>query len=203
MSASTTKSSVAVGIAIITSSLFVVTPAEAGFNIPTATVDKITGLFTPVPSPLCIDGSCATEFTAKILLFYEFGTKNLSSTPSTVTLPPVLGDCSSMPDGAALDAFLKEDLNSTPSRLSNISAANAWEVKIKGCVPGVNSTVAEGRPSGEEFAHQRWDEFPTQKYFQSAQTGARDNGGLRDNRQMHGYKTGEFSKGGLYYIVVV
>ncbi|MCX7084404.1 MAG: multicopper oxidase domain-containing protein [Methylococcales bacterium] len=202
ISASKTNSTLAVGIALVTSSLFVVTQAEAGFNIPTATVNKITGLFTPVPSPLCIAGSCATEFTAKILLFDEFGTKNLSSTNSTVTLPPVLGDCSSMPDGAALDTFLKEDLNSTPSRLANISAANAWEVKIKDCVPGVTSTVAEGRPSGEEFAHQRWDEFPAQKYFQSAQTGARDNGGLRDNRQMHGYKTGEFAKGGLYYIDV-
>ena len=36
--------------------------AHAAFNIPTATVDPVTGLFTPEPSPLCINGSCATAF---------------------------------------------------------------------------------------------------------------------------------------------
>ncbi|MEI6270218.1 MAG: hypothetical protein WCP01_15180, partial [Methylococcaceae bacterium] len=43
-------SSLAVAIATL-SGLLVVIPAEAAFNIPTATVDKVTGLFTPEPSP--------------------------------------------------------------------------------------------------------------------------------------------------------
>jgi FtsP/CotA-like multicopper oxidase with cupredoxin domain len=192
-------SNLAVAIAALSGLLVSVMPAEAAFNIPTATVAPVTGLFTPVPSPLCINGSCATEFTAKILLFDEFGTKNMSTTPSTASLPPV-ADCQSMPDGAELDNFLKENLNTNPTRLANDNQPNAWETKIKGCVPGVISTVAEGRPSGEDFAHQRWGEFLPQKYFQAAQTGARDNGGLRDSMQLHGYKTGEFSPGGLYYI---
>jgi len=68
------------------------------------------------------------------------------------------------------------------------------------CVFGVTGSIADGRPGGEEFAHQRWEDFPAQKYFQSAQTGARDNGGLRNKLQMHDYKTGEFAKGGLNYI---
>ncbi len=192
-------SNLAVAIALLSGCLSVATTAEAAFNIPTATVDKVTGLFTPEPSPLCIAGSCATEFTAKMLMFDEFGTKDMPAAPSTASLPPV-ADCQSMPYGPALDAFLKQDINSVPSRVANVSAPNAWDTKIKGCVPGVTSTVAEGRPGGEEFAHQRWDEFPAQKYFQSAQTGARDNGGLRDGMQLHGYKKGEFAKGGLYYI---
>ena len=192
-------SSLAVAIAVLSGCLASATPAQAGFNIPTATVDPVTGLFTPVPSPLCINGSCATEFTAKMLMFEEFGTKSMPVAPSSVSMPPV-ADCQSTPDGAALDAFLKEDLNSLPSRVTDASKPNPWEDKIKTCVPGVASTVADGRPAGEDFAHQRWSEFPAQKYFQSAQTGARDNGGLRDKYQMHDYQKGEFGPGGLYYL---
>ena len=198
-------SNLAVAIALLSGCLSVVTTAEAAFNIPTATVDKITGLFTPVPSPLCIAGSCATEFTAKLLMFEEFGTKDASTlnsaTLSPAVLPAPVGDCGNMPDGAALDAFLNQDLNSLPNRVVDETIPNPWAAKVKECL-GVNtSTVAEGRPGGEFFAHQRFDEFPTQKYFQSAQTGARDNGGLRNKYQMHGYKTGEFGPNGLYYRV--
>ncbi|MEI6068679.1 MAG: multicopper oxidase domain-containing protein [Methylococcaceae bacterium] len=192
-------SSLAVAIAVLSGCLAAATPAQAVVNIPTATVDPATGLFTPVPSPLCINGSCATEFSAKLLLFDEFGTKDMPAAPSTASMPPV-PDCQSMPNGADLDNFLKEDLNSLPSRLTDVSKPNPWEDKIKTCVPGVTSTVADGRPGGEDFAHQRWSDFPAQKYFQTAQTGARNNGGLRDKYQMHGYKTGEFAPGGLYYL---
>jgi FtsP/CotA-like multicopper oxidase with cupredoxin domain len=188
-----------VAIAVLTGCMAVATTAEAAFNIPTATVNAL-GVAIPVPSPLCINGSCATEFTAKMLMFDEFGTKDMPSTASTATLPPV-ADCQSMPEGPALDAFLKEDLNSLPTRVVDPTLTNPWAGKIQGgCVPGVTATTADGRPGGESFAHQRWDEFPAQKYFQSAQTGARANGGLRDKYQMHGYKTGEFAPGGLYFI---
>lgn len=187
--------------------------AHAAFNIPTATVDPVTGLFTPEPSPLCINGSCATEFTAKLLLFEEFGLKDMGSSSTTSGTLPVPANCDGIPDGAALDHFLKEDLNSIPSRRSDItdegkdiSAFNPWEAKVKDCLklPTDMAMPADGRPTGEWFAHQRWDEFytkaPRLTYFQSAMTGARVNGGLRDKKQMHEYKSGEFGPGGLYYL---
>ena len=59
--------------------------------------------------------------------------------------------------------------------------------------------MLEGRPPGEDFSHQRWPEFKPQLYFQSAQAGARVNGGIRDNMQKHHYRRGEFGPGGLYY----
>lgn len=190
--------------------------AHAGFNIPTATVDPVTGLFTPEPSPLCINGSCATPFTAKMLLFEEFGLKKMSDDSNVSSSGPTLpvpADCSGIPDGAALDDFLKEDLHSVPSRRSDItdagdpiSEATPWEAKVKDCLGFAADMAipADGRPTGEWFAHQRWDEFftnaPRLAYFQSAMTGARVNGGLRDKKQLHEYKVGEFGPGGLYYL---
>lgn len=181
---------------------------HAAFNIPTATVDPVTGLFFPEPSPLCINGSCATPFTAKLLMFEEFGLKDMSNSTSVSLGPtlPVPADCTGMPDGVALDSFLKEGLNSYPTPAADTTSTNPWEAKVKECL-GLAANMpmpADGRPTGEWFAHQRWDEFytkaPRLAYFQSAMTGARTNGGLRDNMQMHGYKLGEFGPGGLYYI---
>ncbi|WP_196435830.1 multicopper oxidase domain-containing protein [Methylomonas sp. LL1] len=185
--------------------------ARAAFNIPTTIVDPVTGLLTPEPSPLCINGSCATEFSAKLLLFEEFGLKNMSdssSTPSSSLALPEPMDCQGIPDGKniygdyLLDDFLKEDLNSAPSRAADTTKPNPWDAKVRACVglTPETPTTADGRPSGEWFAHQRWDEFLPQVYFQSAITGARVNGGLRDKRQLHEYKVGEFGPGGLYYL---
>lgn len=184
--------------------------AHAAFNIPTATVDPVTGLFTPEPSPLCINGSCATAFTAKMLMFEEFGLKNMSdSSLSTSAFPQPAENpddptavCRNVPAGQALDDFLKEDLNSVPSRKSDETSLNPWDAKIRTCI-GLSDqtpTAADGRPNGEWFAHQRWDEFKAQAYFQSAMTGSRVNGGLRDKHQLHEYKVGEFAPGGLYYL---
>jgi manganese oxidase len=207
-------SNLAVAIAALSGCLVSALPANAAFNIPTE-----SGLNPiPVPSPLCINDLCATEFTTKLLMFEEFGLKNMSSSSvSPLTLPSV-ADCQSGPDGAALDGFLKEDLNSIPTRKSDktdaslpITTPNPWDTKIRECVAGLTPelpTYADGRPTGEEFAHQRWSEFPAQAYFQTAQAGARVNGGLRDKKQLHDYKVGEFrapdpdhgDPGGLYYI---
>jgi FtsP/CotA-like multicopper oxidase with cupredoxin domain len=180
--------------------------AHAAFNIPTATVDPVTGLFTPEPSPLCINGSCATPFTAKLLLFEEFGLKNMSDSSSSTSTLPVPAACSGIPDGPALDHFLKEDLNSAPTPAADGTLASPWETKVKDCL-GLTASMAipaDGRPAGEWFAHQRWDEFytklPRLAYFQTAMTGARVNGGLRDKKQLHEYKVGEFGPGGLYYL---
>ena len=177
-----------------------------GFNIPTAQVDPVTGVSKPVPSPLCINGSCATEFTAKMFTFEEFGTFEdtsksigISSIDNTRTFPAP-ADCTSGPDGALLDGFLKEKMNSIPVRVVDETIPNPWEAKVNECLATKTATVAEGRPGGEQFAHQRWDEFPYKRFFQSAQSGARVNGGLRDGVQLHGYANGEFGPNGLYYI---
>ena len=194
----------AAAIAVLSGSLLTATQVEAAFNIPTAQVDPITGVAKPEPSPLCINGQCADEFTAKMLMFEEFGTKDASGMNSAQLTPAVLppvSDCQSMPEGAALDAFLNEDINSIPGRVVDETLPNPWQAKINDCLGATTATVAEGRPGGEWFAHQRFDEFPTQRYFQSAQTGARDNGGLRNKYQMHNYAKGEFGPNGLYYRV--
>ncbi|MEQ1620931.1 MAG: multicopper oxidase domain-containing protein [Methylococcales bacterium] len=192
--------------------------SHAAFNIPTE-----NGLNPePVPSPLCIpfslpngqtNNECATEFTAKLLMFEEFGLKDISSVSSgssslTSTFPEPV-DCHSSPDGQALDNFLKEDLHSLPTRRSDqtdsgtpVITPHPWDAKVRDCVGLLPNTptTADGRPTGEWFAHQRWEEFPTKAYFQSAMSGARVNGGLRDKNQLHDYKKGEFGPGGLYYL---
>ena len=180
--------------------------AHAAFNIPTAQVDPVTGISKPEPSPLCINGACATEFTAKMFAFEEFGTfedtsksVGISSIDGTRTFPAPT-DCTSGPEGKVLDDFLSEKMNSVPLRVVDESITSPWQAKINECLNTQTSTPAEGRPGGEEFAHQRWDEFPYKRFFQTVQTGARVNGGLRDNVQLHGYKTGEFGPNGLYYI---
>ncbi len=186
------------------SSAFVV---SAGINVP-----------TDMPaSPLKINGLEAKQFTAKMLLFEEFGLEHFSDHSAdgeplpTSSLPSPTG-CQSMPDGAAMDTFLREDIHPLPRRKvekddsdtndESPTLENAWDAKIRECEPSLTAdqrTFVEGRPSGEWFAHQRWDEFPAQSYFQSVMTGARTNGGLRDRYQLHHYNKGEFGPNGLYY----
>jgi len=190
--------------------------AHAVFNIPTENIIPPALEPVPVPSPLCINGSCATPFTAKLVLFEEFGLNKMSdSAPSASSLPSPTG-CQDTPAGQALDSFLKAGLNSVPTRRSDktdagvdISTPNPWEAQVRTCVDWLAGlpTYADGRPGGEDFAHQRWGEFFTDSkkdnnlaWFQSAMTGARVNGGLRDNMQLHNYQVGEFAPGGLYYL---
>jgi manganese oxidase len=194
-------SSLAAAIALACGYGFALTPVHAGINVPT----------DMTASPLCIGGKCASEFTTKMLMFEEFGLKHLSDSsqddpPLTSKLPGV-ANCQSMPDGTELDAFLSEDIHPMPNRAvdENVgSPLNAWDAKIRECglLSDVQRSYGEGRPSGEWFAHQRWEEFPARSYFQSAMTGARDNGGLRDKYQLHNYDKGEFGPGGLYYNTV-
>jgi manganese oxidase len=199
-------SSLAIAIAALSGCLVSAIPANAAFNIPTESgINPI-----PVPSPLCINGACASEFTTKMLMFEEFGLKNMSSSSSVAaSLPQPVEDpadptaaCRNAPDGQTLDQFLKEDLYPSPTRAADETVSNAWEPQVRKCVGLSDQTPTPGdaRPSGEWFAHQRWEEFPAQAYFQTAQAGARVNGGLRDKKQLHEYKVGEFGPGGLYYI---
>ena len=149
------------------------------------------------PSPLF----GATEFSSAMLLFEEFGTQPMSRyvAPRTAVLPPTYG-CNSFPDGAALDGLLsRSTLYPYPTRQAKVSLTNPWDRIIKECVPGVNNTLMDGRPPGEFFAHQRWEEFFPKVFFQSAQAGARVNLGMRDRFQRHHYRYGEFAPGGLYH----
>jgi hypothetical protein len=108
-------------------------------------------------------------------------------------------DCQGPPNSAALDAFLSQPLNPLPTIEANTLLPNPWNVMISGCIGRAVAGVIEGRPPGENFTHQRFDEFLPQVYFQSAQAGARRNGGIRNRLQRHGYRTGEFRPGGLYH----
>jgi FtsP/CotA-like multicopper oxidase with cupredoxin domain len=168
-------------------------PAHAKFNIPTGVTDSPPSVSS---SPL-FD---ATEFSAPMQLLEEFGLQAMPSSPpsNTSTLPMPL-DCEGVPDGKALDDYLKEPLHPLPTEEANDALPNAWEAKVKECVGPFPQTVMEGRPPGRWFSHQRWNEFYPRVYFQTTQTGARTNLGLRDRYQRHGYSKGEFAKGGLYH----
>ncbi|MBM4251763.1 MAG: copper oxidase [Deltaproteobacteria bacterium] len=163
------------------------------------------------PSPLF----GAQPFTQKMLRFEEFGTEALQGSTATSQLPqpvattnpgnPELGPVAtqSVPSGAELDSFLgTAGLYPFPSRLANTNAPNPWWNLICGYLGRTDCTKAgpiEGRPEGDGWAHQRWNEFFPVKSFKTAQAGARVNLGLRDKKQMHGYATGEFAPGGLYH----
>ncbi len=206
-------SSLAIAIAATLSGYLIsASPVQAKFNAPSDLP----------PSPLCIAGQCALPFEDKMLVFDEFGTKPYSSSTSASNSHPfpIPADCTGMAGdsnkvalktfGTGLDNFLKEDLYSAPTRTADETARNPWEAMVIGCLPATAGMImpADGRPTGEDFAHQRWDEFPTKEYFQTAMSGARVNGGLRDKQQLHGYSKGEFrapdpsinDPGGLYYL---
>ena len=145
----------------------------------------------------------ATEFSQKFLRFEEFGPETMASVnvdPATAVRLPVPADAESSPDSAALDVFLEQDIYPAPTRWSNTTDSNPWEDLIETYLGrDLDTPPIEGRPPGEGWAHQRWDEFAPVEYFKTAQAGARTNSGLRDSKQKHGYMYGEFGPGGLYH----
>lgn len=155
----------------------------------------------------------ATPFTQKLVLFEEFGLDKLDPTqaPPSLAFPnPSLGAAPaqdpvsvarSSPERLALESFLAQaGIAPFPTEYANTSVANPWQSQVELFLNRfLTSTKAEGRPPGEGWAHQRWNEFYPQAYFKTAQAGARTNGGMRDTRQMHGYTAGEFGIGGLYH----
>ncbi|MEJ8838313.1 multicopper oxidase domain-containing protein [Ramlibacter sp. AN1133] len=161
-----------------------------------------------LPSPMF----GALPFTQKLLMFEEFGPEKLDPAVQAGTLPfprPSAGVAPeqeavvsrSGPASADLDAFLKQaGISPFPQRESNTSLQNPWKPDIELFLGRfLTDPPAEGRPPGEGWAHQRWNEFYPQAYYKTVQAGSRVNGGLRDSKQMHGYKVGEFGPGGLYY----
>jgi manganese oxidase len=147
------------------------------------------------PSPLF----GAQPFSQKLLLFEEFGPEKVD--PNTVAgtnpLPPISAG------GAALEAFLAQPgLSPYMSQFSNTTDQNPWKSAIETFMGRpLAQAPAEGRPPGEGFSHQRWNEFYPQSFFKTAMAGARTNGGFRDSKQRHGYQLGEFGPGGLYHEV--
>jgi FtsP/CotA-like multicopper oxidase with cupredoxin domain len=176
----------ALGLAGITSS------AYAATNVPTDLP----------PSPLF----GATEFSQQMLRFEEFGVHPLPAPGSTTAKSfPAPTTCDGRPavTGAnGMDAFLDAPLWPDPTEEANDSLDNPWATLISGCIGRAITGVIEGRPPGEDFAHQRWDEFPPQVAFQTAMGGSRVNGGIRDDEQSHVFSVGEFGPGGLYHNVV-
>jgi FtsP/CotA-like multicopper oxidase with cupredoxin domain len=162
------------------------------------------------PSPLF----GAESFTFNMLIFEEFGTEKYdpAAVAGTDPLPaPSVGPAPeqdpvsaarSAPNGIALENFLAQPgLFPLPTHHANTLDKNPWRPEIKNFLKRtVDEAPAEGRPPGEGWSHQRWNEFHPQAYFKTAQAGARVNNGLRNGKQMHGWKEGtEFGPGGLYH----
>ncbi len=160
------------------------------FNVPT----------NGAPSPMF----GADPFSQQLLRFEEFGAGALDMTkteaPAGWQPMPAGSDAQSNPNGTALEGFLTQELWPMPTREANVVDLNPWKTQIEGYLGReVATPPAEGRPPGEGWAHQRWDEFTPEQYFQTATTGGRVNGGFRDAKQDHGYNMGEFGPGGLYH----
>ncbi|MCB1032845.1 MAG: copper oxidase, partial [Acidobacteria bacterium] len=114
---------------------------------------------------------------------------------------PAPADAYSAPDSTALEAFLAQDrLSPSPTIFANDVDENPWRSAIESYLGrSLDSPPAEGRPPGLGWSHQRAQEFRPEVWFQTAMAGSRVNGGFRDELQFHGYASGEFGPGGLYF----
>ena len=183
--------------------------------------DRLSSINVPTgarPSPLF----GAAPFSMQMLREEEFGSVPLGKQANMVSgpeFPRPLG-ADSGPDELALDDFLSWYINPAqanpypwPMEYANdpddvnylieagaVGMQNPWKADIESYIGReLNTPPAEGRPPGKDWAHQRWDEFYPQAYFNTAQAGARTNTGLRDTLQSHTYSTGEWGPGGLYH----
>jgi FtsP/CotA-like multicopper oxidase with cupredoxin domain len=162
---------------------------DGRFNIPT----------NGAPSPMY--GGQA--FSQRMLRFEEFGIEKLQlnrNKPRDWQQLPEPDNAQSTPDAADLEIFLSQRIWPAPTKFANTQDQNPWRDLIEDYLGReLDSPPAEGRPPGLGWSHQRWDEFKPEVYFQTAQAGARTNGGFRDSKQNHGYSVGEFAPGGLYH----
>lgn len=175
-------------------SLWLLPSASAQTNFASRKYDIPTGA---AASPLF----GATPFSQKMLMFEEFGVRPMPTTEcincKTITPPQ---NCTTSSPAVKVDNLIKQRLFPMPTREANLSRPNPWADRIGDCIGRKLATsYIEGRPPGEMYSHQRWDEFAPKAYFTSVQAGARPNGGARDAMQMHQYKVGEFGPGGLYH----
>ena len=152
------------------------------------------------PSPLF----GAQPFSQQMLRFEEFGPVTLGPEGDVVAGDsfPAPHDAERGPDAEALDAFLEQYITPTkalpspfPTRLANDpdngahslgdshpaeTHENPWKDEIEDFLGrDLVTPPAEGRPPGEDWAHQRWEEFFPKVYFNTAQADARANSGFR------------------------
>ena len=163
---------------------------DGSFNVPT----------NGPPSPLF----GAQPFTQRMLRFEEFGLEPLAfgatKQPADWRSMPMPADAQSVPRKKKLEAFLGQSIWPIPTKFANDWDLNPWQPAIESFLGrDLDMPPAEGRPPGQGWAHQRWKAFKPEVYFQTAQTGARRNGGFRDDKQLHDYHFGEFGPGGLYH----
>ena len=169
------------------------TLAGAKTNVPTDL--EVSPLFTAQP------------YTQKMLRFEEFDMQPLPETGADQTKPfEAPTECDITPDAGTMDALLAAPLWPDPTVEANVTLTNPWATEISECIGTPITGVIEGRAPGEDFAHQRFDEFPPQIYYQTSTGGARVNDGLLDPGQSHGYEFGEFGEPeddetGLYHNV--
>jgi FtsP/CotA-like multicopper oxidase with cupredoxin domain len=181
----------------------------AGTNINNANLQGNGGIDVPTgsqPSPLFN----APLFDQQMLRFEEYGPVPLGPAGAVVpgTAFPAPANAMTVPNEQALDAFLDQYISPNqalpspfPTRLANDpdnggTDENPWKPQIEAFLARALMTPpAEGRPPGEDWAHQRFEEFFPQVYFNTAQAGARTNLGLRDPLQFHQYIAGEFGPG--------
>ena len=204
---------------------------DVGVGLPLGTLQANGKIDVPTgasPSPLF----GAQPFTQQMGRFEEFGEVPLGGpSPAGPTFPLPASPQGYVP-GPAIDQFLttymQPDIANPfpyPTRWANdpdnpdpANAAagigtqeNPWKSVVEGYLGRPLITPpAEGRPPGEDWAHQRWEEFFPTRYTVTAQSGARDNSGLRDPFQGHEYRFGEFGPGldgisgtaddGLYHV---
>ncbi|MFM7296475.1 MAG: copper oxidase, partial [Planctomycetota bacterium] len=149
----------------------------------------------------------AQPFTQQLLLAEEFGTRpmppNGQVPAGTIGQINAAASMQGCPTNSCIDPVLSSAPAPTPTRECNPLPQNPNKALIEELLGRPAPYVpADGRPPGAGWAHQRFEEFPPQAYFQSAQTGARTNTGLRNVFQRHGYTSGEFAPGGLYHNTV-
>ncbi|MFT5130581.1 MAG: hypothetical protein ACI8W8_004212, partial [Rhodothermales bacterium] len=181
------------------------TADDTAENNTLAEADQITQDIFEVPTngpPSPLFG--AAPFSQQMLRFEEFGTADLdlknSRKPHGWKNLPAPAGTAELPPGHAVEQFLTQPIWPTPTAYSNTTDRNPWEPIIESYLGrDLAHPPAEGRPPGVGWSHQRWDEFTPERYFQTATTGARMNGGFRDAVQKHGYASGEFGPGGLYH----
>jgi hypothetical protein len=87
---------------------------------------------------------------------------------------------------SALQSFLGQTgIYPFPSEFSNTVDLNPWTSAIEDFLErALDRAPMEGRPGGQGWAHQRWNEFYPQAYVKTAQAGSRINGGFRNALQM-------------------
>jgi len=129
---------------------------DGTFNVPT----------NGPPSPLY----SAQPFSQQMLRFEEFGPDGLdlardAAPTDWVSLPaPVAAQYA--PNGEDLESFLSQDIWPTPTEYANNLDSNPWQVQIESWLGRtLDNPPAEGRPPGQGWSHQRWEEFtPDERY---------------------------------------